>query len=89
MRRKLHLHSILPSPQICPASPEWFSQLAVAPLPPCDTIALQRRLWAAQRIEIPIIQWEDRAFARIAIQAYNTPDDVARLVDALRRSMTR
>jgi isopenicillin-N epimerase len=76
-------------PQICPASPEWFSQLAVAPLPPCDTVALQRHLWAEQRIEIPIIQWEDRAFARIAIQAYNTPDDVARLVDALRRSMTR
>jgi isopenicillin-N epimerase len=70
-------------PQICPAGPEWFSQLAVAPLPPCDTAALQRRLWDEHRIEIPIIQWEDRAFARISIQAYNTPEDVERLVAGL------
>jgi isopenicillin-N epimerase len=71
-------------PQICPAGPEWFSQFAVAPLPSCDTFALQRRLWDHHRIELPMIQWEGRAFARISIQAYNTPDDVGRLLEGLR-----
>lgn len=72
-------------PQICPAGPEWFTQLAVAPLPDCDAVTLQRRLWDEHQIEIPIIQWGGRVFARISIQAYNTPDDVARLVEAIER----
>ncbi len=76
-------------PQICPAAPEWFSQLAVAPLPNCDPVALQRRLWEVYQIEIPIIQWEGRVFARISIQAYNTPADVERLISALGETIKR
>ena len=42
---------------ITPDAPDWFSQMAAFPLPPCDAEALQRRLYDEFRVEIPVISW--------------------------------
>jgi isopenicillin-N epimerase len=59
-------------------------QMLTAPLPPCDPVVTQRRLFAEHHIEIPFIAWGNRQWIRVSIQAYNSPDDVDRLIGALR-----
>ena len=74
-------------PPICPDSAEWFGQMATAPLPACDGPRLQARLYDRYRVEVPVMPWGGRQYLRVSIQAYNTADDVARLVDGLRESL--
>lgn len=69
-------------PPICPDSPEWISQLCVLPMPTSPEIDLGR-LWKQYQIEAPITAWRDRRFVRISIQAYNTPADIERLIEAI------
>ena len=73
-------------PPISPETPDWYAQMRAIPIPRNDMPAeeLHRRLWDDYQIEIPIVDWQDYRFARISIQAYNTPRDVDRLVEALR-----
>ena len=68
--------------QVCPDSPEWISQLCVLPMPTSPEIDLGR-LWKQYQIEAPITTWRDRRFVRISIQAYNTPADIERLIEAI------
>ncbi len=70
-------------PQICPDSPQWWSQMAVLPLPPGYGPQLAQQLWEQYRIEVAIMRWRDRFFLRISIQGYNSPDDIDRLLAAL------
>jgi isopenicillin-N epimerase len=72
--------------QISPDSPEWWGQMCALPLPIADLAAgeaLKRRLWDEYQVEVPIVDWEDRFFVRVSVQAYNSPADVDRLVEAL------
>jgi isopenicillin-N epimerase len=57
--------------------------MASLPLPLCDPKKLQQQLLDRYRIEIPIITWNERPFARISVQGYNTQADVETLVAAL------
>ena len=70
---------------IVPDDAAWFNQMASLPLPRLDVDVLKRRLYAEFKIEIPIIAWNDRCFARISVQGYNTQSDVDALVAALQR----
>lgn len=70
-------------PPICPDSPSWFGQMCVVPLPN-KLRSVQARLWDMYRIEIPEVEWNGQRFLRISIQAYNRPEDVERLLGALR-----
>lgn len=72
-------------PPICPATPEWWSQMAVLPLPPGQGPDLARRLWEEQRIEIPVTRWRGQFLLRISIQGYNSPADGDRLLAALKQ----
>jgi len=72
-------------PALTPDDTAWFSQMSNLPLPACDLDALKVRLYDEDRIEIPIIRWNDRYGVRISIQGYNTLNDVEALVNALRR----
>ena len=67
------------------AEPEgWFAQMATAPLPQhTDLAALKTRLYDEYRIEIPLIEWNNRKLIRVSIQGYNTEEDVDRLLAAL------
>ena len=58
-------------------------QMAVLPLPPGALERLGARLWDEYRIEIPHIRWQSHEFLRLSIQAYNSEQDVARLLDAV------
>jgi isopenicillin-N epimerase len=72
-------------PPISPDTPDWWMQMRAIPLPRTETPAqeIQRRLWDDYQIEVPIVDWQEHRFVRVSIQAYNTPRDVDRLVDAL------
>jgi len=75
---------------ICPDSPEWWGQMCSVPLPLSEKAAaeaLKRDLWETYQVEAPIVEWQDRFFVRVSIQAYNSPADVDRLVDGLARSL--
>ena len=72
-------------PPLSPDSIEWYVQMVTLPLPPCDPAQLKTRLYDEFRIEVPIVTWQNRQFIRISIQAYNTLEDVEKLVDALRK----
>ncbi|HLV98876.1 MAG TPA: aminotransferase class V-fold PLP-dependent enzyme [Ktedonobacterales bacterium] len=74
--------------QICPDSPDWWAQMCTLPLPISHSAAgdaLKQRLWDEYQIEVPIVDWQDKWFVRVSIQAYDAPSDVDRLVDALSR----
>lgn len=71
-------------PAISPDRPAWFAQMAALFLPPCDGEALQRRLYDEFGIEIPVTRWRDRQLLRLSIQGYNTREDTAALLEALR-----
>jgi isopenicillin-N epimerase len=70
---------------ICPDSSEWFGQMASIRLPAVDIQALQARLYAEYRIEIPLFKWNDQPMLRVSIQGYNTQADVDRLMIALEK----
>ena len=70
-------------PPICPDSPEWYAQMAAFPLPACDGVALQKRLYDDYGVEVPIIEWDGRQLLRVSVQAYNMPEEVDALVGAL------
>jgi isopenicillin-N epimerase len=70
-------------PPLCPDSPEWYAQMAAFPLPACDGAVLQRRLYDEYRVEVPIIEWQERQFVRVSVQGYNTQGDVQALIAAL------
>ncbi len=68
---------------ICPDSAEWYSQMFVARLPLDRLERLRDNLWPRYRIEVPAFERDGEAFTRISIQAYNSPRDAERFVDAL------
>ncbi len=72
---------------LSPDSTDWYMQMVTVPLPPCDPEQLQTRLYDEFRVEVPIVKWRDRPYVRVSIQAYNTPEDVDRLVEALEKSL--
>ena len=71
-----------------PLESDFYSQMGIAPLPPCDPAVLKNRLYDEYKIEIPVIQWQDRQFIRISIQGYNDQDDVDALILALTGLLT-
>ncbi len=77
--------------QICPDSSDWWAQMCTVPLPITDKTAaeaLKGALWDTYQIEVPISEWQGRFFVRVSIQAYNTPRDIDRLIDALAALLT-
>jgi isopenicillin-N epimerase len=71
-------------PPLYPLDSKFYSQMGIAPLPPSDLPTLKQRLYDEHRVEVPLIQWQDRHFIRISVQGYNTRSDIETLVDALR-----
>lgn len=72
-----------------PLDSAFYSQMGVAPIPPCDLTALKGRLYDEYGVEVPIIEWKGRFFVRISVQAYNTQEDIDILVDSLRALLSQ
>jgi selenocysteine lyase/cysteine desulfurase len=67
------------------APPRLLAQMASVRLPMgCDGEALERRLWAEHRIEIPVTRLE-KDLLRISVAPYTRREDVERLLEALPR----
>ena len=70
-------------PSLSPDSPMWYQQMVAIPLPDCDVKVLQTRLYDEHRIEVPLMMWHGTPLIRASFQAYNTHEDVDRVVGAL------
>ena len=55
------------------------------PIPKVKEIEFQRKLYKNYKIEIPIIPWENKSFARISYQLYNSIKDLEKLENALKK----
>jgi isopenicillin-N epimerase len=61
-----------------------FGQFVSIPLPDnTDIIKLKDKLYKKYRIEVPLIQWNERKLLRVSIQGYNTKRDANALVKGL------
>ena len=68
------------------ADREFLPPLMIAvPIPKVNEVEFQRKLYKNYKIEIPIIPWENRSFARISYQLYNTGRDLEKLEYALKK----
>jgi isopenicillin-N epimerase len=71
-------------PPVAPDSTEWWSQMAILPLPTTDTGVLKNRLWEEYGVEIPCHSFNGQSCVRLSVQAYNDKEDMDRLVVGLR-----
>jgi isopenicillin-N epimerase len=69
-------------PPVCPD--DRFAQMFSFELPPGSLDKLGTRLWDEHCIEVPQVRWNDREFLRVSIQAYNSQQDLERLIAALK-----
>ena len=67
-----------------PLSENQFAQMVTIPLPDCDVDAVRQRLLAEYRIEAPVGRFAGQCDIRVSVCAYNTLDEIERLVDALK-----
>ena len=70
---------------VCPDSTEWFSQMFVARLPKATAEKLREVLWPEFKIEIPLPEWNGDSLVRVSVQAYNSPEDMERLLGAIEK----
>ncbi|MBK9926709.1 MAG: aminotransferase class V-fold PLP-dependent enzyme [Anaerolineales bacterium] len=71
-------------PPLYPLESDLYGQMGIAPLPLSNLPVLKSRLYDEYKIEVPLVQWQDKQFVRISVQGYNTQDDIDSLVSALR-----
>ena len=71
-----------------PLEADLYAQMGIAELPSeTDTAELKKKLYAEQRVEVPMIEWNGRKFVRISVQGYNTQEDLEALVRGLMESL--
>ena len=69
-----------------PDDPSWYGQMAAVLVPwarGADGPALNARMYAEHRIEVPFSSYDERCFVRVSGQAYNTPEQYIRLARIL------
>ncbi len=66
-----------------PLDSNFYAQMGIAPLRPCNSALLKRRLYDEYHIEVPLTEWQGRPFVRVSVQGYNTRKDVEALLGAL------
>ncbi len=90
VRAECHELAAMAQRQLCdhyglqPLSSGQFAQMVTIPLPDCDVGAVQERLLAEHRIEVPLVEFAGQCGIRISVQAYNTAEELARLLAALK-----
>lgn len=75
--------NLVHKPPIYPLNSDFYNQMAVAPLPQSNLAMLKKRLYDEYKIEVPLIQWQDRQFIRVSAQGYNSLEDINALINAL------
>ena len=62
---------------------EYIGQMTSIPIDTDNPEKLKAELSENYKIEVPITSWNNKHLIRISIQAYNTKEDVHKLIDAL------
>ena len=81
-------------PASTPADGSMLGSMSTLPLPGglrerfADITALQQRLYDLDRIEVPIIEWNDRWWVRVSCQVYNEREQYERLGEAVMEHAT-
>lgn len=68
---------------LVPDSPDWYGCMAHVPLPPGDRFQLQKALWERARIEVPIVDWDQRRWIRVSCHLYNHESQIELLLRTL------
>jgi isopenicillin-N epimerase len=80
------IHDLTGLAAIYPVDSEFFVQMALAGLPPIDDIAaFKKQLYQKFKVEIPCYEWNGRPYIRISVQGYNRPEDIDKLLEALKK----
>jgi isopenicillin-N epimerase len=74
---------LLGSEPLCPLSDDFLGQMCSIPVRTTSPEALQRHLFEAYNIEVPVMRQEERIFLRYSIQGYNSQEDLDRLFNAI------
>lgn len=70
---------------IYPSDSALYQQMATIPISRVrDINQLKSRLYHEYNIEIPCIEWDKQHFIRVSVQGYNTSQDLAHLLSALK-----
>ena len=65
---------------------EFIGQMSSIKIPFLkNPMELQLKLYNDYQIQIPVFNWEEKTFLRISIQAYNTMEDIEKLIFALKK----
>ena len=64
---------------------EFLGQMSSISIKSNDIIQDQINFYLKYKIQIPFIKWHDREFFRISIQAYNSKEDIVKLLEALQK----
>lgn len=79
------IHDLTGLAPLHPDPETWFAQMIVAALPAdTDPAALKARLYDEYRIEIPVIEWNEKKLIRLSVQGYNSRRDMDKLLFALK-----
>ena len=70
-------------PPLYPIDSDFYGQMGIAPLPSSNLAVLKSRLYSECKIEVPLIQWQDKQFVRISVQGYNSMEEIDVLANAL------
>lgn len=82
------LHEWSGAAPLCTDSPQWYAQMCTVLLPgDGDPAQLQAQLYEHHRLQVVLGTWQARLFLRVSVQAYNTTDDITRMMAALRASV--
>ncbi|MCB8984839.1 MAG: aminotransferase class V-fold PLP-dependent enzyme [Ardenticatenaceae bacterium] len=85
MQRIGVLTGLLP---IYPDDAGFYHQMATIPLPQLtDLKGLKTHLYQQYRVEVPLVEWQNRHFIRVSIQGYNTSHDADALLAALAQAL--
>jgi isopenicillin-N epimerase len=66
------------------ADEKFLGQMSSISIKSDDILQDQINFYLKYKIQIPFIKWNNRELIRISIQAYNTKEDVEKLLDALK-----
>ncbi len=66
-----------------PCPDEWLGQMASIPLPPLDAVAFKKQLLETYRIQVPVCEWEGQTYLRYSFQAYNSEEELEKLLSAV------
>ncbi|MES2567701.1 MAG: aminotransferase class V-fold PLP-dependent enzyme [Bacteroidota bacterium] len=80
----LRFCELLGTNPLCPLNEQFLAQMFSIPIHTNEPETLQRNLFEAYKIEIPVMRHGSKTYLRFSIQVFNTQTDLDHLYDALK-----